>query len=433
MARIASVEFDRGGTAADQRARLLAPSRFLGRQPIVDARGQIFGYELRLRPEKAVRVDEDPEQVTQEAIDHWLLLIPEGEQGAAFVRCTRLALVDGLLTLLPAEQTVLVLPGELEADGELVEACRGLRSQGYRLAIEATALFETRTPLLELAEFVEIDFSETDFQERREIYRMGAHLRPRFVAESVETEVQMRIALAEGCSLFHGNFVRRPVLFSSRSVPQNSAIYLNLLGALQKMPTDLRKVEKLIAGDPSLCYRVLRLANSALQGHPGIVTSIREALLLVGDDAVRRLVVVAMAGALAAQRSRAVLGMALARARFCELLAPSVGEEPARFYLLGILSLLDVLLETSLDRILHSLPVGAEMKSALRGDESGGAWALTLARSLEACEWDRCEEAQHALKLEEGAVSSVHVEAVRWAAAMMSAELPGWGGGRWRN
>lgn len=423
MATIASRQPEMRETAADQRARLLAPSRFLGRQPIVDARCNLFGYELRLRPEKAARVDEDPEQLTREAIDHWLLLIPEAQEGKAFVGCTRLALIDGLVTLLPAENTVLVLPGD--AEGQMVvEACRGLRSQGYRFAIGSTGLLEGRAPV-DLVEFVRIDFPKTDFQERREIYRMGNGDRLLFVAENLETEVQMRIALAEGCTLFHGNFLCQPVLFSSRSVPQNSAVYLSLLSVLHKIPADLRRVEKLISGDPSLCYRVLRLANSAMQGHPGVISSIREALLLVGDEAVRRLVVVAMAGALAAHRSRAVLAMGLARARFCELVAPALSEEAARYYLLGILSLLDVLLETSLDRILRTLPVTAEMKSALEGDRSAAGQTLALVRSLEACEWRRCEEMQNALGLAEGFVSSVYVEALRWAATMLESEVPG--------
>lgn len=422
MATIASVQSDMRKTA-ERRARLEAPSRFLGRQPIVDARCNLFGYELQLRPEKAGRADEDPEQVTREAIDHWLLVIPETQLGKAFVRCTPLALIDRLLTLLPAENTVLVLPKEAATEPALMEACRGLHNRGYSFAMESSALPEARTPLMDMVGFVHIDFPKTDFQRRREIY-CTAGGRPRFMAENVETEVEMRIALAEGCSLFQGNFVSHPMQFSSRPVPRNSAVYLNLLSVLHKIPADLRKVEKLVSGDPSLCFRLLRLANSAMQGHPGVITSIREALLLVGDEAVRRLVVVAMAGALAGDRSPAVLGMALARARFCELVAPALREEPARYYLLGILSLLDVLLETTLDRILRSLPVTAEMKSALAGDESAAGRALGLARSLEACEWERCEEIQQALGLAEGFVSSRHVEAIRWAAAMMESEIP---------
>lgn len=421
---IAPLQLDPPQTAADQRARLPAPSRFLGRQPIVDAHSAVFGYELQLRPDRGVRVADDPEQVTREAVDHWLLLTPEPGHGAAFVRCTRSAIVDGLVTLLPSENTVLAVaaephPSSAEPESDWLDACAGLREHGYRLALDGAEALPPGAPLFELADFIRIDFSATKFQARRELYRKAGCSQPRFLAEKVETEVQMRIALAEGCSLFQGNFVCQPILFSSRSVPQNGAVYLSLLALLQRSPTDLRRLEKLIAGDPSLCFRVLRLANSALRGHPGIVTSVQEALLLVGDDAVRRLVTVAIAGALSAHRSPAVLSMALARARFCELLAPALSELPASLYLLGLLSLLDVLLECSLDRILRSLPLSPEMKSALSGDPSPAGLALALVRSLETCDWQRCEELQQQLKLAEGAVASRYVEAIHWATAMI--------------
>jgi len=198
-------------------------------------------------------------------------------------------------------------------------------------------------------------------------------------------------------------------------------VYLSLLAALNRVPADLREIEKLVLGDASLCYRVLRLANSALQGHAGAITSVREALLMVGDDAVRRMVTVAMAGALAAQRSPALIAMALSRARFCELLAPALGERPAQLYLLGILSLLDVLLETSMSRILQTLPVSPEMKSALQGDHSALGNALELVRCLECCDWRQCEDLQHSLGLAEGAIASIYLDSLRWAAAMARA------------
>ena len=411
-------------TAADQRARLLAPSRFLGRQPIVDARCRLFGYELLLRPEKMLRVTDDPEQITREAVDHWLLLVAAPNQGYAFVRCTREAIVDRLVTLLPPDNTFLVIPADLAPDPALLAACSDLQRLGYRLALDHALALHPGSPFLDFADLIRIDFPQTGHLQRRALFSMVDPTRTRFLAEKIEAEVQMRIALAEGCSLFQGSFICQPILFSSRSIPQNSAVYLSLLGALHRIPSDLRKVEKLISGDPSLCFRVLRLANSALQGHPAIITSIREALLLVGDDAVRRLVTVAMAGALAAHRSPALLSMALARARFCELLAPLLSEQPSQLYLLGLLSLLDALLETSLDRILASLPISPAMKSALAGDSTAAGHALALVRHLEACDWQQCEELQHSLGLAEGAVAGFYVEALRWASLMMGNELP---------
>jgi hypothetical protein len=77
------------------------PNRFLGRQPILDAERNLFGYELLYREGKTDHFSGDPEVATREVVDHWLMLLPDSRQGTAFVNCTRNAIVDGFVTLLP--------------------------------------------------------------------------------------------------------------------------------------------------------------------------------------------------------------------------------------------------------------------------------------------------------------------------------------------
>jgi EAL and modified HD-GYP domain-containing signal transduction protein len=356
---------------------------------------------------------------TREAVDHWLMLAPEPNQGCVFIPCTPAALSDGLVTLLPAQNTVLEIDANREPDPDLLQTCVALRQMGYRFALGALAPRPELAPLLQLADFLRVDFQTTDFDNRRAAYAMASRHSLQVLARNIETDIQMRIARSEGCSLFQGYFFSQPVLVSSRPIPQNHLVYLRLLGALHEAPADLRKVEKLISGDASLCYRVLRLANSAMQGHASPVTTIREALLMVGEDAVRRMATVAVAGALAADRSATLLSMVLSRALFCELVAPAVSEPPARMYLLGMISMLDVLLKAPLSRILQTMPISSAMKAALMGDESGPGHVLLLVRSLEACDWQRCQEAQRLLGLEEGLIASTYVEALRGASVLM--------------
>lgn len=407
------------GQAADIRVPTLVPSRFLGRQPILEADGHLFGYELLFRAGQTDGFSGDAETATREVIDHWLMLIPDGSPCSVFVNCTRTTLTEGFITLLPPENTVLEIPATLEPDPTLIEACVSLKERGYRIALDAFVPQISHAPFLESADFIKIDFLASEFQVRQEIYSMAAGCKAKLIAEKIETEWQMRIAHSEGCSLFQGYYFSQPVLISSHVVPQNHVVYLQLIAALHEEPTDLHKIEKLLAGEPSLCYRLLRIANSAMHGRRGVVTTVRDALMMVGDNAVRRMVTAAMAGVLSARRSEAVVSMALTRARFCELLAPAVGEEPAQLYLLGMISLLDVLLETPLHRILETLPISTTMKSALAGDNSTPGLALELIRNLESCDWQRCDQLQYSLSLPEGTIAPKYVEALHWAASMV--------------
>lgn len=395
-----------------------APNRFLGRQPILDAQRHLFGYELLYRDGKTDHFSGDPEVATREVVDHWLMLIPDAHQGAAFVNCTRSAIVDGLVTLMPPESTVLEILEDIDPDPVLVDHCLALKARGYRFALDGFLPRPSRAPFLALADFIKIDFCTADFFARREIYALASGTPARLLAEKIETDAQLRIAIDEGCALFQGYFFCQPILIESHTVPRNHFVYLTLLAQLQQKTTDLRRMERIISADAALTFRVLRLANSALQHHPGVISTINEALLMIGEDALRRLLSVAMTGAMDTQRSPALTSMILTRARFCELIAPALRQDPAALYLIGMLSLLDALLQTPFPRILQSIPVSNEMKQALAGDSSPAGLALALVRSLESCDWARCEQIQQRLGLAEGAIAAAYTESLRWASAM---------------
>jgi c-di-GMP-related signal transduction protein len=394
-----------------------APMHFVGRQPIVDEQGRLFGYELLSRAKPADAPPSDPEAATREIVDYWLLT--HRSEVFAFVNCTRASLVDGTVTLVPGSNTILEILEDIEPDPELMAACFALRKQGYRFALDDFSPLPSRAPLIELADFIKIDFLASDARERSEIYSMARGSRVRFLAEKIETQEARATALAEGCSLFQGYFFARPVTVASRALPHNHLVYLRLLAALRCHPADLDAIERLVLSDASLTYRVLRLANSALNGLHSDITTVRRALLMVGDDAVRRMVSVAVAGALAGNRSTPLLSMALVRARFCELLAARIGAPTDEFYLLGLLSLLDVLLETPIERILEVLPIGPEMKAALAGKPIQQLCPLHLIRCLETCDWTQCEAIVRHSGLSEQAAAALYLEALRWGSAML--------------
>jgi c-di-GMP-related signal transduction protein len=396
-----------------------APTRFVGRQPIVDEKGRLFGYELLSRPKEADLPPADPEAATREIVDYWSMLLPTQNSVFAFVNCTRASLLDGTVTLLPRRSTVLEILENIEPDEEVLEACHALRKQGYRLALDDFSPQASRAAFIEVADFIKIDFLATDANARREIYSMARGRPVRFLAEKIETQADRAVALAEGCTLFQGYFFSRPVTVASRTLPQNHFVYMRLLAALNRRPADLGEIERLVMSDASLTYRVLRLANSALFGLTSEVTSVRGALIMVGDDAVRRMVSVAVVGALAGNRFSPLLSMALVRARFCELLAARTGAASDELYLLGLLSLLDALLETPIERILEALPIVPEMKSALAGKPTGQLCALNLVRCLETCDWSECEVAVSQAGLSEDEVAALYVEAVHWASTTL--------------
>ena len=406
---------DQGPSLVEMRTRLI------GRQPILDKGKKLFGHELLFRSGIVDAFSGDSEAATQDVIDHYLLLMPTTGDELSFVNCTREALTTGIVTLLPPERTVLEILETIEPDPELLKCCTDLKGKGYRFALDDFVPNETQRAFFPFADFIKIDFKTSDAAVRKQIYAMAAATSVRFLAEKVESADDVRIAQLEGCDLFQGYFFCKPILISTRVIPQNQLVYLRLLAALTKTPANLSEIERLVMSDASICYRLLRLVNSAMYGLTSPVESIRGALMLIGEDEFRKLVTIALASTAKAAQPDAVLQMALERARFCEQLAPFMNESSSKLYLLGMLSLIDVILAAPMTQLVDSLGVDAEMKAALLGKKCTLGSALDLVRCHESGDWAQYKDIQTELRIPVQEASTMYVKSVTWASQALSA------------
>ncbi len=412
---------DRPFAVSRETARSLSPeappARFLGRQPILDNNLNLYGYELLFRSGHENAFSGDPEEATRQVTDNYLRIVPEATRSVAFVNCTREALLTHAVTLLPPHNTVLEILEDVEPEPAVMEACVALKQLGYRFALDDFLPGPSKIPFLPLADFIKIDFRAADAKVRREIYKMAAGCGARLLAEKVETPQDMELARAEGCKLFQGYFFSKPIIIAQRAIPRNHFTYLRVLAALCRPRPDINEIEMLIKTELSLCYALLRLVNSALYGLPVRVSSIRNALMMVGEDGIRTLVTVALAGVFAETHSKSLISMAVERAKFCERLAPMLCEDGSKLYLLGMLSLIDAIVQIPMTQIVKSLPLADDMAFALVGQASPLKIALDLVRCYESGNWHCCETMQTKLGLTESRTASMYVESIHWADA----------------
>ncbi|HEV2619275.1 MAG TPA: HDOD domain-containing protein, partial [Acidobacteriaceae bacterium] len=335
--------------------------------------------------------------------------------GLAFVNCSREALLGRLMTLLPAATTVLEVLETVEPDDEVVKACTDLRDLGYRIALDDFVPRVGMRRLVEIADYIKVDFRGSDAGERRAIRRMVRDSNATLLAEKVEDQEEFDMARGEGFELFQGYFFCQPKMIAGREIPPHRMNYLRLLAALTRTPLDVDEVIDIIRLEPPLSYRVLRLANSPVWGVRSTVTSIDEALMLVGEDRFRMLVSVVGANMLGQQQPAALIGLSLERARFCELVAPLIGENRTEQFILGLLSLLDAMTETPMGAIVRSLPLREQAKDALMGVENHASLALRTIQSFESGVWRGEPLDSGTLGVGEETLTRLYVESVKWA------------------
>jgi c-di-GMP-related signal transduction protein len=364
-------------------AKVPQNQRFIGRQAILDRKMFPYGYELFFRDGSANAFRGEAENATNQMIDSCLSMIACASAKKFFINCTYDALVSMRVKLLPSRTVVLELLESVKPDAKLLRACKELKNLGFKVALDDFHPDDGRAALIEIADYVKVDFRASDSAHRQEIYDICRHRKVTFVAEKVETLKELRIAQAEGHTLFQGYFHSRPEVISETRIAPSKSAYLQLIVALSQSPLDMRRVENLILMEPALCYRLLRLANSALYGSRHRVSTVQAALNAVGEDAFRRLVTVVLATKLSHSVGNLDAERAVERAFFCESLAPLLNENPAELYMLGMLSVMDRMVNIPMAQLVELIPVTTRFQQALLGSTQGIGRVLELCRYQE--------------------------------------------------
>lgn len=392
-------------------------TRYIARQPILNRDQETYGYELLFRtgPEDFFRSN-DPDAATCHTIDFSLLFgnaaLTSGH--LAFINCTRNVLLCDIITLLPRDRVVIEVVEDVLADQATLAACDRLRRAGYLIALDDYVPTPETMRLLAFADIVKVDFLATNVARQAAIAADMRRRGIRLLAEKVETREQFDYALSLGYHYFQGYFFCRPQTLTMQDIPCSKLAYVQVLSIANRELYDVCELEQAVLREPSLCYRLLRYLNSAAFGlFP--IKSIRHALSMLGQREIRKWVSIAVAISISNDRPSELIYSALARARCCEVLATLCGEDSSAAFMVGILSLMDALLDRPMEIVISQLPLGAECKEALIGGANSLGKLLRLAISFERGGWKEISDIARERGLSEDAIFNIHREACVWS------------------
>jgi len=409
---------------AQARVRDVKPLRYVARQPIFDREEKVFGYELLFRDGLENAFHGDTDEASRATLDRtWLMgldVLCDGRR--AFVNCTRDTLIKGLVTLLPSTTTVVEILETVPGDPDVVAACQSLREAGYMIAPDDYVADDPREGLTSLADVIKVDMQLTTEEQRIAMIRRLGGRHCRMLAEKIETHAEFVRARDQGFVYFQGYFFRRPEMMNTHDMPANQMNYLRMLQEVSRPELEIKALEQLVKAEASVCYRLLRYLNSAMFGFQSEIHSVRHALSILGERDVRRWVrLVAAVGAGQEKTSDLVLS-ALVRGRFGELLSPRVAHGESDLFLLGLLSLIDAMLEIPMEDVLEKIPLDHETKAVLLGQPSVLRPVYQLMLAHESGEWEAAAELSGRLHLDSEDVAGLYWQAQEWAREVSSGE-----------
>lgn len=398
-------------------------SFFAARQPILDVNKELFAYELLFREslQNVFPANINPEQATSrmiEGLQFNLGLDTLVQNKLAFINFTHESLINQYPQLLPNDQVVVEVLETVKPGKALLAAIKELKEKGYIIALddyEHQAVWQHFYPYTDI---IKIDWQATSSEQLKEILKA---IKPcpwiKLLAEKIETHEEFNTAVDLGFEYFQGYFFSKPEVMQSHAINPGKLALANLTIELSNDEPDIESINKTIESDVNLSFKLLRYAQSPLFKRRADISTIKQALVVLGVQELRRFVSVLFAAQFSDEKPAELTNMSLVRACFCESLASldNQKQNESAAFLAGLLSLLDALLDADLIDLLDKLPLSNEMKNTLLLHQGTIGQYLDLLIALERADWTKVSLLEEKLGIDKNLAGKLYQEALIWA------------------
>ena len=404
---------------------------FVARQPIFNIRNDVHAYELLYRKDAARNffdASADPDHASRRTLINSFVEIGLDKLTGgrkAFVNFTEKLLLDGTIELLsPSLLTVEILENIVPTP-EILEACARIRQTGFQIALDDFVFSEVNHAFFDYADIIKVDFLQTPLPE---IAALAQHLRDRqasgkygtpikLLAEKIENKDVLKTALEMGFEYFQGYYFSKPVIVIGRSINPTTINRMRLLQLSLKNDFCFNDVAEVIKQDVALSYRLLQFVNSAHFGFRTVISNIQQALVSLGTSEVRKWMALICLIDLNQDKTPELTRMSLIRARFLEQVAQFTGKEKRKtenFYLLGMFSLMDAIMEMTMAEVFAQIHVDASISTPLISHAGEDYELLRLIEMYEQGDFDAATAQAEALSLPESRLADAYMEAIQW-------------------
>lgn len=407
---------------------------FVGRQPIFNTNREVVYYELLYRNNYLNEYSGmNGDLATTEVIVNSFFNIgieQLSNQKPCFINFTENLLKLRIPTYFSPNSIVVEILEDVPITDELIRVCKELKELGYMIALD-DFIMDHSIPdsVLHYTDIIKIDFRGTTREDRLQLNEQLKHFNVILLAEKVETWEEFNEAKKDGFTYFQGYFFSKPVILNSYDIPVYYHSYMLIMKELDIEEPNIDHITDIIERDLSLSYKLLKLINSPLN-HPRYeISSIKQAIAFLGLNNIRKWIYILMIRGTnrdASEKvSKEVIRLSLIRAKLGELLAGFEGKahHRSKYFLLGLMSLMDSLLHLPMEAALKDLPLAKEIKGALVGEENELKRVLDFIKSFERMSSSMEATKSTVFPFSKKGMSLLYSEATMWADTVLNQEI----------
>lgn len=316
----------------------------------------------------------------------------------------------------PHERIVLLIDNTIPPIEMYVNRLKELKEMGYKLAIRKLAVvdFEDYREILKLMDYVLLNNRKIAI-DKAKIYFGKLYPNVKLCAGNIESaEIFEKLKATGGYQLYEGSFYRVPVTRGHYEVTPLKINYLELLKIVNNNDYELTEAADIIGRDTALTISLIKMVNR-MTINSGI-TSIRHAAAMLGQRELKKWINTAVVNALYSDKPNEITRLSLLRAKFAENLAGVFGlaVKSEELFLMGLFSVLDVILEKSMEEALDMIKVSKEIRDALVSDKGPLAKVIDFMIPYENANWTEVSRQMIIHNIEVDDVANAYMDSLTW-------------------
>ncbi|MBT4838725.1 MAG: HDOD domain-containing protein [Methylococcales bacterium] len=392
---------------------------YFARQPIFDAKEEVFAYELfhsdgkKNNSKPSIKGNIATSQVIISAlVDIGLEKISGNKNTLIFINLTN-DFVSGkneLPTL--SEQIAFNIPINVECNEDNLKGLSKLLEDNHNIALDYTTFDENKISLYKKADIIRVNIKKLKPKDlAHEIKHLQKYVPAKILVEGIDSYDEYHHCKKLKANYYQGEYFRKPDIIENKNASINRASTLKILTLLQQPDITVDILQKAISQDVTISYKLLCCINSAQFSLKRKVESIKEAIVYLGLDFVKHWATIIILADIDNKPHELIL-TSLIRSKMCELIAKELKKRDIPSYsTIGLFSTIDALMDEPMSDLLERLPLTDKINKGLLEGKGEFGRVLKCVTSYDSGEWDQSLHLN--LKMEQ--LQHYYIEAISWA------------------
>ena len=321
----------------------------------------------------------------------------------------------------PKDHLIITLDGSaITPESIYLERIALFKSSGLKFAYKLTQFIPNHDPLFALMDYILVDQTTTNKKEAMAVIARNSHAIP--VACNVNNYNVFDLAKAIGYSLFEGRFYRTSLTVGqAKDVSPMKIFAIQLLNAVREDNFELDEVARIVEKDIALSVSLLKHINSQRLSQK--INNIQHAAAMIGQKEIRKWVSTTASTQLGADKPTEINKVSLVRAKFAEKLAPmfELAMHTDSLFLMGLFSVIDVMLDLSIDEALSMVSVADNIKDALVKNSGPFYPVYEFIQFYEAADWTSVSRFLILYRINPEQIYNAYIDTIRWYKDLVTA------------